>query len=131
LALGTLLAVGTACGFFEQLLAPPGPARWGLAPGTDVGPDTTEFVVMVTEAACASGRSSEGRVVGPDISYTDETVTITFGVRPLPGGQECPGNPATLMPVRLDEPLGTRTLLDGGTDPPREPPMCSNPDFCD
>jgi hypothetical protein len=131
LVAGAILVAGSACDAFHQAMAQPGPARWGLAPDTEIDPDTTEFVAMVTEAACASGQSSEGRVVGPDVSYTEDAVTVTFAVRPLSGAQECPGNPATRVAVRLDEPLGARVLLDGGSDPPLEPPVCANPEFCE
>ena len=48
-------------------------------------------------------------------------VLVTFGVRPLPGDQECPGNPPTPVLVVLPGPLGDRQLLDGATLPPRQP----------
>jgi hypothetical protein len=131
LAVVTLVALASACGIVEQLFGPPGEARWGLAGDADIGPHTIEFVAMVVESGCASGRSSEGRIVGPDIAYTDESVTVTFAVRQLGGSQDCRGNPPTPVAVRLSEPLGDRALLDGGTDPPREPPVCPNPEFCD
>ena len=118
-----------ACGIFQQVL-PPGDARWALPPDTEIGPEMVEFTALVTEVACAGGQSSEGRIVGPDISYTDESVTVTFGVRGTGGMNTCPGNPPTHVAVRLDEPLADRVLLDGGTDPPRDPPVCANLDFC-
>jgi hypothetical protein len=108
-----------------------GVATWGLAPDSAIGPDTTEFTAMVTERACASGQTSAGRVIGPSVQSTDDAVTLTFRVRPLPGAQECPGNPPTTVVVRLDEPLGGRTLLDGGREPPEEPPVCANPQSCE
>lgn len=131
-AWGAVLAFLLAgCG----VLAPteqPGPATWALPNGFNVGPETTEFLALVTERACASGQSSEGRIVGPRIEYVDHTsVVVTFEVRPLPGGQECPGNPATIVEVELEEPLGNRRLLDGGREPPSEPPVCDTAPFCD
>jgi hypothetical protein len=52
-------------------------------------------------------------------------VTITIGVRPLevaPGTLlNCGGPPGTPASVRLSEPLGDRTLLDGGRVPPAPP----------
>ncbi|HEX5828321.1 MAG TPA: hypothetical protein VFY23_12410 [Candidatus Limnocylindrales bacterium] len=96
-------------------------ATWVLAPDQGVGPATTTFVALVTERECASGRSSEGRVVGPDVLRTGDAMLVTFAVRPLPGGQDCQGNPATRVTVILPEPLGDRRLLDGSTLPPREP----------
>lgn len=98
-----------------------GDATWHLAPGQSIGPETTTFEAMVTERACASGRSSEGRIVGPDVLALADAVLVTFAVRPLAGAQDCQGNPATSVSVTLPEPLGERRLLDGSTLPPREP----------
>lgn len=101
-----------------------GAATWALAPDADIGPDTTEFTAMVTERACASGQSSADRIIGPGIEVTEDAVTVTFRVRPLSGAQECQGNPPTPVSVRLPEPIGDRQLLDGGREPPQEPPVC-------
>ncbi len=121
-----LLVVG--CASLDEA----GPATWALPDGFNVGPETTEFLALVTERACASGQSSEGRIIGPQIDYVDDTsVVVTFGVRQLSGVQECPGNPATVVEVQLEEPLGRRTLLDGGRQPPVEPPVCIGAPFCD
>lgn len=97
-----------------------GPATWALE-GSELGPEDTAFTASVTERSCASGQSSEGRVRDPLIVYTDEAVIVTFFMEPLDGGQNCPGNPPTAVDVQLDEPLGDRSLLDGGVWPPREP----------
>ena len=129
LAIVTLVLVASSCGLFQQL-APPGAARWALLPDAQIGPETAEFTALVTEVACASGQSSEGRIVGPDISYTGESVTITFAVRGI-GEANCPSNPPTPVVVTLEEPLGDRVLLDGGTDPAREPPVCANLESCE
>ena len=76
----------------------------------------------MTERECASGKSSEGRVVGPDILEVGDEVLVTFAVRPLGGDmQSCPGNPVTRVAVDLGSPLGDRQLLDGGTLPPGDP----------
>lgn len=108
-----------------------GRASWGLRLDADIGPQTTEFTAMVTERACAGGRSSEGRVIGPEIVYTADAVIVTFRVRALDGAQNCPSNPASAVLVRLDEPLGERRLLDGDTDPPSEPRVCGSEGYCD
>jgi hypothetical protein len=129
LAIVSVMLVASSCELLQQV-APPGDARWALLPDAGIGPETAEFTALVTEVACASGQSSEGRIVGPEISYTDESVTITFAVRGI-GEANCPSNPPTPVVVTLEEPLGDRTLLDGGTDPPREPPVCTNLDFCE
>ena len=99
-----------------------GNAEWTLAPGQAIGPATSRFEALVTETACASGQSSEGRIAGPDVVVAGDAVLVTFAVRE-PGGntQTCQGSPATRVTVTLREPLGSRTLLDGSTLPPREP----------
>lgn len=107
----------------------PQAARWSLPADEAVGPETTEFTALVTEVDCASGQSSEGRIVGPEIEFTPDAVIIEFRVRPLGGAQACPGNPPTPVRVQLGQPLGDRRLLDGSVDPPVEPGVCGG-DFC-
>ncbi|MDP9225021.1 MAG: hypothetical protein M3P18_14475 [Actinomycetota bacterium] len=101
-----------------------GPATWTHDPAAEIGPDTTEFTAWVTERACAGGQSSADRITGPDTQVSAEAIVVTFGVRPLTGAQDCQGNPPTPVIVRLPEPLGARMLLDGGREPPQEPPIC-------
>jgi hypothetical protein len=99
-----------------------GEADWVLAPGQPaIGPDTGQFDALVTERSCASGQSSEGRIAGPDLFQAGGDLLVTFAVRPLPGDQTCPGNPATRVTVDLGEPLGDRRLRDGGSLPARDP----------
>lgn len=93
-------------------------APWELAPGADLSPAATRIEVLVHEQGCASGTSAEGRIAPPTIEYGPETVIITLAVIPVTGGATCPGNPDTPFTVELDQPLGDRTLLDGGTTPP-------------
>ncbi len=129
-----VLVVGlvvTAC-TFAQTDAPSEPATWTFAPGQEIGPDTTEFVALVTERGCAGGQSSARRIIGPRVDYVDDTqVIVMFEVRPLGGIQACPGNPPTPVAVRLQEPLGDRALLDGGREPPSEPPVCADVTSCE
>jgi hypothetical protein len=103
----------------------PGPehaevAGWVPADET-VDPAATEIAVAVYERACASGEPATGRIAEPEITYGDDEVVVTIRVIPRAGNQACPGNPATPFTVELDEPLGDRTLLDGGQDPPAPP----------
>lgn len=103
-----------------------GPATWALDPAfpTPVA-DTSELRILVWERACSGGSPATGRISAPVVEYTSTAVTITIGVRPpeaAPGTAfGCPmplGTPAIL---RLSEPLGRRTLLDGGIVPPAPP----------
>ena len=97
-------------------------AEWVLADPDAIDPATTTFEALVTERECASGESSEGRIVGPDILAAGEDLLVTFAVRPLEGDAfTCQSNPPTRVTVTLPEPLGDRRLLDGSTLPPREP----------
>ena len=99
-----------------------GDAEWAWGGPGIPGPDTQTFDALVTERSCASGRSSAGRVVGPEIVRADEMVLVMFAVRPLPGLTfTCQSNPSTRVPVDLGEPLGDRQLLDGGRLPFGDP----------
>jgi hypothetical protein len=102
-----------------------GPATWALdatlpAPAAD----TTDLHVEVWEVAC--GPKVAGRISDPLIEYGASTVTITLGVRvpqAEPGQAFTCARPihGTLFTIHLSEPLGTRTLLDGGRMPPAPP----------
>jgi hypothetical protein len=97
-----------------------GGATWTLAADEKarLDPRTEDFDALVTELACASGQSSEDRVSEPRIVVTDAAITITFGVTPLEGPQDCQGNPPSEVRVELPVPLGERELRDGGVYPP-------------
>jgi hypothetical protein len=97
-------------------------AKWHLdAAFAAPGPDDRTIHVLLTEQACASAQSPEGRVLPPVIVTTPEGVTITILVRNVPGGADCPGNPEFAMPIELQEALGGRPLFDGGMFPPFGP----------
>ena len=99
-----------------------GNADWWLpADRPEPGPGTQTFQAMVRERECASGRPADGRIVGPDVVGVNSLVLVTFAVRSQRGAHTCQGNPASRVTVDLGEPLGGRTLLDGGTLPPRQP----------
>ena len=74
-------------------------------------------MALVTEVACASGQSSEDRIVEPRITVDEDAITVTFGVTPLEGEQDCQGNEPSPYEVTLPEPLGDRELRDGGVYP--------------
>jgi hypothetical protein len=96
-------------------------AEWYLDPALPrPGPGDLAFTALVTERLCAGGKPPDGRIAPPLVSYRTEAVTVIFGVRPLPGGQDCPANPPGRYKVTLDQPFGDRLLLDGGSIPPRD-----------
>jgi hypothetical protein len=94
-------------------------SSWRLRPGTLVTPERRVFRILVTETACASGQPATGRVEEPLVIREPARVQVAMFVRPLDGPATCPSNPPTPYTLRLDGPLGDRTLADGGTMPPR------------
>ena len=104
-------------------VAPPyglGAGQW--VPAAAVAPGDTRFVANVHERGCSSGQSPEGRIEPPVVEYTATSVVVTFWVRlPEGGTQDCRGAPPAPYEVVLREPLGDRTLLDGGVYPPGRP----------
>jgi hypothetical protein len=98
-----------------------GAAGWWLDP--NFGAPAADSVIvhaLVLEEACASGKSPEGRVEGPLIDLSETSVTVTFGIVPRPGDQDCQGNAPFPVVFDLPEPLADRTLLDGNGVPPRD-----------
>ena len=116
-----LFAVGmTGCAAVPTPSPTPGfgPATWALDPAfPDPTAHSIDFHILVWERACSGGSAATGRMSAPVLEYAAQTVTITIEVRGLGGILTCPGNEATPSTVRLAEPLGDRTLLDGGRDP--------------
>ena len=99
---------------FEGIVA----ASWDLAPGEKLRADTTTLNVLVTERSCSSGRTPEGRIVPAAVIYEPDSVTLIFGVKPLPGAQTCQGAPPAAVSLELREELGNRELFDGSVFPP-------------
>lgn len=131
-AMAVLLVTVGVTGCAASPIASPspgfGPATWALDPAFPTPTAaSTELHILVWERACAGGSAAKGRMSTPLIEYAAETVTITVGVRGLPGVQTCQGNQATPLAVQLTEPLRDRTLLDGGRDPRRSAPGVGDP----
>ena len=101
-----------------SLVLPPGLNRANWRPDLEAGlPDarTVRLKILVTERECASGQSSEGRIVGPVLLFDADRVLVAFGARRLPGDfQNCQGNPPTPMLLDLGQALGDRLLIDAG-----------------
>jgi hypothetical protein len=87
---------------------------WRVDPAAEpLTAEMTSIPVLVTEAACASGKPVGDRLVGPEVVVTDTEVLIAFAARTQGGAQTCPSNPETGVTVELPEPLGDRVLRDG------------------
>jgi hypothetical protein len=97
-------------------------AAWRLDPSFP-GPAAGDRTIhaLINERACAGGRPPDGRVLPPAITVSADRITITVLVRSLPGGNDCPGNPDFPVEIELTEPLGARSLFDGGVFPPAGP----------
>src|SRR4051794_32704417 len=91
-----------------------GQADWWVNP-SELPLATSATVIHgdLQERACASGQSPAGRIAAPTIDYRSDAVVVTFLVRTI--GGTCPSNPSYAVAIELTEPLGTRTLIDGGT----------------
>ncbi|WP_309107928.1 hypothetical protein [Arthrobacter sp.] len=83
-------------------------------------PDSDRLALLVTEFACNSGQSAEGRVELVKLTETESTVEIVLGVRASGLGGSCQSNPATPVTVDLERPLGDRTVLNAAVMPARE-----------
>ena len=98
-----------------------GPASWWVDPETlPLSASTRTIRAIVREVACASGQSPEGRILPPMVTHRGDAIEVSFMVTQTPGGHDCQGNPSFPVEIRLSEPLGTRTLLDGSETPPRD-----------
>lgn len=113
---------GGLCALFAVLAPEFGAATWKLDPALPLPTaDTTELHLLVWELTCSSGSPATGRMSAAHVAYATDAVTIAIGVRPKDGVQTCQGNPGAPVTITLDEPLGNRTLLDGGRFPPAPP----------
>ncbi len=86
------------------------PATWTLAEPERVNPETTSFTLNVTRLGCAGGKT--GAVLEPTFSTSDTQIIIRANVKSITGGARCPGNDSVPVTVTLNEPIGSRVLLD-------------------
>jgi hypothetical protein len=94
-----------------------GAATWTLDPSAAFSPNATDLHILVGERACHGYERADGRIV-QNVAYSAADVVVTLAVRSLQGPQACPFGPATPYTVHLNEPVGSRALLDGGQWPP-------------
>ncbi len=88
-------------------------ATWRISKPTNLGRDSTNIEVVVTRLGCSSGVT--GETLAPVVTYKSEQITIRIDVEPFGGdAADCQWNDAVPVIVQLDQPLGERTLIDGG-----------------
>lgn len=93
-------------------------AIWELGPGFEITPETRTLHLLVTETACASGQSPEGRILEPTIGYSANAISISINMRVFGGAVNCIGNAPYPLTVELSEPVGDRRLIEGASLPP-------------
>jgi hypothetical protein len=84
------------------------------------GPRSLE--VDVSEMDCTSGRNPTEYLYDPVVVETTDSVTLSWTTTQAEGAHTCQGNPAATRTVELDEPLGSRMVMDGSVYPPRPVP---------
>lgn len=115
--LGAALALATvsACGSGGGGPAPSGgeAAFWKLTEPDRVDATTSVVEIAVGRLECASGVT--GDVLPLHVEEGEEQVVITATVaRNADEDATCPLNDPVVIEVRLEEPIGDRTLVDGG-----------------
>jgi hypothetical protein len=88
------------------------------APRGGVDGSSTNPVVMVNERECTGGRDPVPHLGVPQVVADDERVLVTMTSETMREAATCQGNPSAPVALDLDEPIGDRELLDGGTWPP-------------
>ena len=101
-----------------EVALPDGQSRVQVtAPTGGVDGAVTDPVVMVNEVQCAGARDPEPYLSDPVVVEDDDRVVVTMSSDAVEGNAFCQANPVVPFTLRLDEPIGDRELLDGGTWP--------------
>ena len=80
--------------------------------------DSTTLHLLVTQNACASGRSGVERMLKPEVIESATEIRVAMGVIKGWGGR-CPSNPFVPITIKLAAPIGQRKIVDGLFLPPR------------
>jgi hypothetical protein len=105
-----VLAFPAACGFPKS-----DPAVWTVS-DQGLTPSSTTITLQVTRTGC--GEPQSGTVL-PHIDTGTSTITITLRISPHWSGNRTCENDGSYVPYRvhLNEPIGTRNLIDGQCAP--------------
>ena len=88
-------------------------SSWRLDPGSTPEPDAQELRILVTELTMASGTPAEERLLEPEIDIDAQRVLLRLYIKPIEGYVGRAARRETPVIVRLPEPLGVRSAVDG------------------
>jgi hypothetical protein len=94
---------------------------WELDPDQpQLNDKTRSILVDLGPGECSSGKPQANRLQKPEFREQNGALLLSLWLRPLPpGGYTCQGVIEPPVRIQLPEPLGSRSLMDGGTYPPR------------
>jgi hypothetical protein len=90
-----------------------------LDPNAPLSPQADTVQLLILETYCSSGRSPNGRIEAPLLSYRPDVVYVAITIRNLPGPQDCQGVDPYPYTLQLSEPLGGRQIFDASVVPPK------------
>jgi hypothetical protein len=94
-----------------------GTATWALDPNYSVTAAATELHILVSETACHSAEAPAAESIRADVAYAGTSIVVTVSALLPEGPQRCPTSQPAAYAVHLNEPLGERSLFDGGPWP--------------
>jgi len=84
--------------------------------------EATAVQVSLSEQQCTSSRDPDPYLHQPVVEERSDAVVVYWTTTPFVGGADCAGNPVVTRTMELEEPLGTRQILDGSVYPPQPVP---------
>jgi len=97
-------------------------SSWRLDPDFEVGPGDSEVHLLVTEQTQATGVPADDRMLAPDLYVGAEELVLRLYVKALEGYTGRTRRYETAVTVKLPEPVGDRTIVDGAIyEPPGAP----------
>ena len=105
---------GSAAGGCSFRLVLDGVSQVGWSVVDGIGPESSSISLLAREVNCDFPRLAD-RMQDPVVTETADEVRITLVAEPGSEGMECPLDERewTEVEIRLDSPLGSRTLRDG------------------
>ena len=106
-------------------------ALWVIAEPASVKPSSKDVTLIATPTGCHTGKVVD--LSEPVVELGAESIVIAVAVEPLPppepdADEGCVGSPPAEVLVELPEPLGDRSLVDGGRDAAQFPDAARTPD---